>query len=340
MFKKSLILLATSLGVFTIANAQQDAQLTHHSFNHMYFNPAYAGMEQAPNLKMTYRNHYLGYQNDFDDNGAGNSTFLTADMPLLPIDGGLGLTIVNDVTPAVRNTSINLALSKHVVIGKGKLNIGLQGTYGNMLTGRVGWRPPQGEASIPLDNAIPNETRFSEGLIDMSGGLWYQSDYKNINKGFYVGLSSSNLLEAEYENTTIGEGGSARHYYLAGGYNIEATYDLVITPNFLYKTDLGSAEDVAAGKTKTAGQFELGAKAMYQETYWGGLNFRQGDNIGLLVGASFMDRKQLKVGYAIDFNAFGTLAKALTSHEVMVGYYLPKMVKMPKPIIRTPRYKF
>lgn len=338
MLKKSFIILGAVFGTYFSVNAQQDAHLTHYSFNNMYFNPAYAGVERAPNAKLTYRNHWLGYQNDFDPNGAGNTTVLTADMPLLPIDGGLGLSIVNDVQPSVRNTSVNLALSKHVVIGKGKLNIGIQGSFANMVTGLTNWRPPDGVESIPLDNAILKQGKNSYMLGDMSTGLWYQSDYKNIKKGFYVGASMSRLLEADFENTQIGDGGSKRHLYVTGGYNIEATYDLILTPTLLYKTDFGKTESL--GKTRMSHSIDVGAKAEYQETYWGGLNFRQGEAFSLLIGASFMDRKQLKIGYAIDLVAFGTQAKALTSHELMAAYYLPKMVKMPKPIIRTPRYKF
>lgn len=333
MIKKITLLIGLALIAIT-ASAQQDAFLTHYSFNGMYLNPAYAGMEQAPNARMTYRNQYLGYQNDMDAPGAGHSEIISGDMPILAIDGGIGINIINDVLPATRNTTIQLAFSKHLMIGKGKLGIGIQGYYGNMLTGRVGWRPPDGEASIFVDDAIPDEQRFSEGLGDMSTGLWYQSDRKNPKKGFYVGLSMNRLLESDYKNTVNAEGGTQMHMYLTGGYNIEASYDVTITPNMLYKTDFGKTQ------TNGAGQFELGAKAEYQEAYWGGLSFRQGDAISLLLGASFMDRKQLKIGYAIDVVAIGTAAKAGTSHELMAAYYLPPMVKTPKPIIRTPRYKF
>lgn len=333
MFKKIILLSASVIGLLYYSNAQQDAHFTHYSFNKMYFNPAFVGMEQAPNAKLNYRNHWLGYQNDFDPSGAGNTSIFTADMPLLPINGGVGLSIVNDVQPSVRNTYVNLAFSKHVDVGKGKLGIGVQGFYGNMLTGRTDWRPPEGASSIPLDNAIPDQTRFSEGLGDMSAGLWYN------HKDYFVGVSMNRLLESEYNNTTINDGGSKRHVYIMGGYNIEASYDLIITPMVLYKSDFGSTIDVN-GKTKMTHSFDIGAKAEYQEAYWGGLNFRQGEAISLFFGGSFMDRKQLKIGYAIDFVAFGTIAKALTSHEIMAAYYLPKMVKIPKPIIRTPRYKF
>ena len=338
-----------------MASAQQDAHMTHHSFNNMYFNPAYAGIEQAPNFKMLYRNQWLGYQNSFqdlgDNNGAGNSMFLTADMPILPMDGGVGLSFLRDDFRSMRMTTVSLAVSKHVVIEKGKLSIGLQGYYGG-LTPLSDWRPPDGIESIPNDNAIPKPGQ-NNSMMDMSAGLWYQSDYKNINKGFYVGLSMTRLTETDFPSTwhtrdinnniIDDNGGSARHMYLSGGYNIEAGYDLVITPNLLYKTDFGSAQSLnTTGQTKTkrSHSFELGAKALYQETYWGGLNFRQGDNIAILLGASFMDRKQLKVGYALDLVAIGTAAKTFTSHELMAAYYLPKMVRVPKPIIRTPRYKF
>ena len=41
---------------------------------------------------------------------------------------------------------------------------------------------PDGVESIPLDNAILTQGKNSYMLGDMSTGLWYQSDYKNIKK--------------------------------------------------------------------------------------------------------------------------------------------------------------
>lgn len=312
------------------AYAQQDAHLTHYSFNHVWLNPAYAGMDpsQSPIFRMTYRNQWLGYTNDFDPNGAGHTEVFSADVPVNPAGGGVGLVIVNDKLPSMRQTSVRLAFSKHVEIGKGKLGIGVQGMFSNVLTGLTAWRPPDGEESIPLDDAIPNQQRNSDGLGDISAGLWYQTD------DYYVGASMTNLMEQDYEFTQITQGGTKRHLFLTAGYNIEATYDLIITPMALYKSDFGSTS------TSGTSSFELGAKATYQEAYWGGLNFRQGDAISLLLGSSFLSRKELKVGYALDIVAFGTAGKAATSHELMLAYYLPPVVPVPKPIIRTPRYKF
>ena len=338
---KKLKLIFICVMIAFAAKAQQDAHLTHYSFNGLYLNPAYAGIQQAPVFRMTYRNQWLGYQSDFDPNvGAGHTEVISADMPILAVDGGIGINIVNDVLPSMRNSTIQLALSKHVVVGKGKLSVGVQGYIGNQLTGRVGWRPPDGEASILTDEAIPDDTRFSEWMGDMSTGLWYQSDKMNPNKGFYVGASMNRLMESDYKNTTSAEGGTKMHMFVTAGYNIEATYDLTITPHALFKTDFGKTTNDVDQKTRRTHSIEIGAKATYQEAYWGGLNFRQGDAISLLVGGSFMDRKQLKIGYALDIVAFGTAAKAGTSHELMAAYYLPPMVKVPKPIIRTPRYKF
>ncbi len=333
--KKYLLPISIILvGLSFSANAQQDAQFSHYAFNGMYLNPAYAGIQKAPVIRGIYRNQWLGYTSDFDDGTAGNTNLLSADLPLLPINGGIGLNLINDIQPSLRTTTVNLSLSKHIVVGKGRLSLGVQGSFSNVLIGRkdIEWRPSDGVQSIPIDYAIPDQNRWVENLIDMGAGLWYEHDK------FYVGVSMNKLLEDEFsyggqsswaQNNV--DHGTQRHMYITAGYRIELDRDMVLTPTALFKTDF-------AYSTRYTHSFEIGGRIDLEEKHWGGLNFRQGGAFGLLVGTSFMDDNQLKVGYALDAVVAGTRAKAGTSHEIMIAYYLPEITKQ-KPPIRTPRYK-
>lgn len=325
---KTLKLIIVLLTVAFAAQAQQDPQFTHYSFMPEYINPGAAGMNKNPFVRGLYRNQWLGYESDFDGKGgAPISQVLTGAMPLLAIDGGGALNVVNDVSGRSRYTSIQLSLSKHVKLKGGRLGLGLQGSYSGLALRSGVWRTPDTPAEI--DPTIPNEGTPAQMVADMGAGAWYQAK----DDRWYAGLSMSRLLDAEYEFTQAADGGSKKHMYLTGGYKFDVDVDLSITPTMLYKTDFGKAD-------KGTGSFEVGAKGEYQEMYWGGLNFRQGGDLGVLIGASFLENNELKVGYALDLVLANTVAKKGTSHEIMIGYYFPEMVKMAKPIIRTPRYKF
>ena len=137
-------------------------------------------------------------------------------------------------------------------------------------------------------------------------------------------------LDNEFDFNQIGDGGYRKHYYLMAGYNIAASYDLIVTPTLLLKSSF----------TNKGTQFEVGGIATYQEDMWGGLNFRQGEAISVLLGKSFMKDKQMKLGYSIDFTVKGNAAKNLTSHEIMLSYALPSALVNTRPIIRTPRFRY
>jgi len=68
-------------------------------------------------------------------------------------------------------------------------------------------------------------------------------------------------------------------------------------------------------------QLDLNVRALYQNRYWGGLGFRQGDALVLMVGAAFQD---IQVGYAYDAatGAIGNLSPS--THEITVSYVLPR----------------
>ncbi len=332
-FLAIVILLSTVAGF-----AQQDAQFTHYPFNQLYLNPAFAGMNGAfegygPEFRLIHRTQWLGYDPTLIDVGGHPITeIFTTDVYSRLAQGGAGFSILTDKVGKRRYTTINLALSKHITLGSDdrRLGIGLQGSYAANRY-EPGWRPPQEGTQFGDDLAIPYQTDgngnlipYTEGFMDASAGLWYQD--KNLS----LGVSMNRLLDNQFEFNQVAEGGYRKHLYFMGSYNITSVLDWEFIPSLLVKSTM------SGGGT----QFELGGMARYNKEFWGGLNFRQGESFGLLIGKGFLAKQKLKIGYAVDFTVAGRDAKTGTSHEIMLSYFLPSAINNLPPAIRTPRFQF
>jgi hypothetical protein len=83
----------------------------------------------------------------------------------------------------------------------------------------------------------------------------------------------------------------------------------------------------------------VSAIATYNDKFWGGLSFRQGDAAIVLVGVSLLKDNSLRLGYAFDYIIKARPLKRPTSNEIMLSYTLPPPVIRNKPITRTPRFR-
>ena len=106
--------------------------------------------------------------------------------------------------------------------------------------------------------------------------------------------------------------------------------NLTLTPNVLVKTTLGGE-----GTTQAEG----GLLATFNNKYWVGLNYADGEAGSLLLGLNLLKDNSLRLGYSADLIVSGKEAKAASSHELMLAYSIPVTLKGPKPAIRTPRYR-
>ncbi|AIZ62962.1 hypothetical protein PK28_03340 [Hymenobacter sp. DG25B] len=313
------------------ALGQQQPQFTQYGFNGMYLNPGYAGVKGYGEITTIGRYQYVGYNASVDAGGSPQTYLLSASVPLKLLHGGLGINLYKDKIAETDVTTANLSYAYHLKIGEGTLGLGVQGILTNIHQGN--FRPVE-----PNDPAVPVES--SDRKFDAGAGAWYETE------SYYAGLSVNNLLRSEYKFQNFrGNTDSARvigenHVYLTGGYNIQATSSVVVTPTVLVKMVLpgkvGDSGKFAQDKTS----FELGARATFNDKYWGGVGYRFQESFNALVGVSFAKDNAFKVGYAFDFIAFNQDARALSSHEIMLSYRLPKPGNILRPAIRTPRYSF
>ena len=328
------MLLATLLltAVAGTALAQQQPQFTHYGLNGMSLNPAYAGIKEQGEVTLIGRYQYLNYNGTLDGGGSPRTGLLTVSLPVLALNGGVGLAVYYDQVGQSKMTNAALSYSQHIKVGSGKLGFGIQGIYTYLSKGT--YRAiDQDDINVPQD--------ASDSKFDAGAGVWYESPK------FYSGISLNNLARSEYSFKSGGTQGTPskylaeNHAYFTAGYNIDATESVVVTPMVLVKAVL-PGKFSSSSKFDNAKNYSLegGVRATINDKYWIGANYRHEESVSGLLGLSFAKDNALRLGYAFDFIAFNQAARAFSSQEIMLSYRLPKPGLLTRPAIRTPRYSF
>jgi hypothetical protein len=122
-----------------------------------------------------------------------------------------------------------------------------------------------------------------------------------------------------------------RSYYFTAGCNIPLKDPLLeLRPSILLKTTELSSLYIGADSLVTAGrpntfkgmlrqtQVDVSLRMVYNRMLWGGLSWRKGESMILLIGGKF---KMVEVGYAYDIPVFSDLIRATSgSHELFIKY--------------------
>ena len=139
--------------------------------------------------------------------------------------------------------------------------------------------------------------------MDVGLGLYLKS-----NK-YYLGVSVTHINQASIKFNDLVNYYLVRHYYLMGGYNIKLSDPLfVLRPSFLFKTDL-------AGR-----MLDLNTNIVFDERFWGGISYRVGDAVALLLGMEM--ENGLRFGYSFDLVTSAIGRDGFGSHEIFISYSL------------------
>jgi type IX secretion system PorP/SprF family membrane protein len=319
--------------------AQQDAQFSQYMFNGLYLNPGYAGIEGVTRGTLIHRTQWLGYKATEYGGSAPSSQVLSVTTKLPKNYGGAGLYFLYDRLGPIKNIDIQLSYAYHIKVKSGTLGLGLRGGLYSQGINSKYYRVV--DLSDPIYNDLTSTSNVSQIKADVTAGLWYNT------KKYYGGVSFTHIPRQKF---SLGyDSISSRlvnHMYITGGYNFMLGQSIIITPSALIQTDLHELT------------YLFGPLATYNNKIWAGLNFRQSlaqreaskkgktlsnDDIILYVGINVLKNKQgndaLRIGYAFDFVTSGVKAKTRTSHEILVSYMAPPPWGMPKPKVRTPRYR-
>ncbi len=313
MINAKYLLTLLLIGTFGLSYAQQDKLLTHFIYDKMSLNPGETGLDDGICGTMIYRNQWdkvSGAPNSFIFNVEANL------QGLLPIPGGLGLSVYHDAIGFMRQNSALLNYSFPVYtnygtlgigVGLGLINIGMQ----------PDWVPPTSlyDASLPIG--------FSKSGFDVNFGLYWRGD-----QGYYAGLSSTHLSSTRLSES-FNVGGlpgiqsytAARHYYFMGGYRHPQNIGPgQIEGNLLLRTDLVkfSSDINARYIVETNSGLEI----------YGGLTYRTSDAIAIMLGGSM---NNWSGGYSYDYTVNKLSSISNGTHEVFVKYcyFIPPPPKTP-----------
>jgi type IX secretion system PorP/SprF family membrane protein len=317
----SAILLVCCLGGYLPSFAQQDAQFSQYMFNTLYFNPAYAGVEGRTKFQLLHRWQWTTYQTSFpnDQGGAPVTSNFTLNSPILRLRSGVGLHITNDNLGPLTNLDAQVSYAYHFPVKRGKLSLGLRGGMFSQTLDFERYRAVEDDDPILRDRT----GKESQLRPDLALGIFYRAEK------FYGGLSVNHIIRSEFDfGSEALKNPLENHIYLTGGYDYDLTYQIVLSPSFLVKSDFNTYS------------FEVSTLATYEQKFWGGVSFRQGESIGAIVGAAFGKENAFRLGYAFDYVIKAQPVKRPTSNEVMLSYTLPTPVPSTKSVTRTPRFRY
>lgn len=309
-----LFLVAVSFSAWS----QQDGYQTHFQFNEMSFNPSYAGkVKDKMCVSLLMHQQYAGFKSELikaaDGSPAVEPYNIGASTQFLNLSArlfgkfGIAVNVINDKIGPQTYILPKLSLSYYSVFkNTSELSVGLY--YGKMQKTLDGTKL---KALSLLQNniadpAVPSTLVTSNMMNDLGFGIHYMNPIMN---NLNIGVSATHLLEASIvdksKSLLTPFSSIKRHLYANAAMDFPVgSGDLVIQPNLLVKY---------GGKL----QIDVNALAIFNEQYYGGLSYRQGDNINLMVG--FM-QGDFKVGYAFDFIVNGLKPGSRTTHELFVQY--------------------
>jgi type IX secretion system PorP/SprF family membrane protein len=282
---------------------QQEPNFSQYMFYGLTMNPAVAGNDNAVSITGANRIQWTGFGKENGNQVAPRTYFVAADLPIRVLKGGIGAVIMQDAIGYEKTISVKIGYANQRKMGFGKLGIGAQIEFNNR---NIDFTKLTPAGEDPLLNLLTSKE--SEMLIDFSLGLFYR-----VPDSYYIGISGLHLVQTKGKPLVEDSQGSLRvkldrTFFITGGYEITfpRNPDYQLVPSAIIETNLSKA------------RLDVNALLRYKEVVWGGVGYRLGESVIVLLGLQYKD---FRIGYSYDINAnkmglpiFGG------THEIMINY--------------------
>jgi type IX secretion system PorP/SprF family membrane protein len=301
--------------------AQQDPQFTMNMFNRQVMNPGFVGSVGATQITFCSRTQWVGID------GHPTTFTLGVHAPVPFLRGGLGLHLVNDAIGPFSTTGIRLAYAFRIPIGSNgaALQLGINpGIYLRQLDA-TNFRSFQQETDPALSKLFAQ--RVNQNNFDIGAGAYFHipsRDSRNEIDKFYVGASLDHITEPKMDKWSGNASGSPtvinRHLMFMGGYRF-GNGAICFVPNIFYKWALGTEQmqlDIVGNLHVKPMVFGIGYRGL-----------RNVSELMALMG--FHANQRLFIAYSYDYTISGLSVATSGSHEVIVQYTFPKVVRFYPP---------
>ncbi len=326
---KTLLLFLLAVLLFSSTMAQQRPQFTQYFFNNYLINPAITGIERYTDVKLGYRNQWVGLSgapitsfayiytpigSNYISSNAGSfaeqgnnpnsRSYLQTYMAAEP-HHGIGVHVVTDQSGPFNTTVFNATYAYHMGLAP-QLNLAL-GVSGGFSSDKIDL--------AKIDQASQSDPAVVKSLgtkinPDAGLGLWL------YGPTFFAGLSADQLL-SQYSTITYG-GKQVPHFYLTGGYKFFVSEDISVIPSAMVK--YASPAPVS---------LDLSAKMMFRDIFWLGGGYRQGDSFSAIAGFNISSLLNISYSYDLPTSQLRTVSSG--SHEVILGLLLNNKYKVTCP---------
>jgi type IX secretion system PorP/SprF family membrane protein len=308
------------------AQAQQLGQYSQYLNNPFILNPAAAGEHDYLDIDLSFRQQWVGFDNAPQNyylsvHGKLGKKASPISNPSLrmshpeevvsssmksksKINHGIGGTLASDNYGPFKRLNIGLAYAVHIPIGE-KINWSIGANVG---LANMNFDETQITLGTAGDVTFDEFTSLNENInfVDVNIGTFLYS------KKFFLGYSSNQLLQNSiYFGGTPINGKLNIHHFITGGIHIDLSEKLTLTPGVLIKY-----------MNPAPVSFDLTARLTYDDRYFGGLSYRHGDALIVLLGAYINDL--IKVGYTYDYGLSRLNDHSSGGHEVLLGIMLNK----------------
>lgn len=306
--------------ITSVSFGQQRPYYTQYLQNMEIINPALTGMWKGVNVKMGFRNQWLGIKD------APKTAYLTLSTPL-NLDGslliagsadygveepytrsdrdsyyasdnhhGLGGSFINDDTGPINRTTANVTYAYHLAVSDlTNLSFGV-----GVGVSRIGLNTSDLVFDDPFDPVV-STGEVINWTPDINVGFYFYGPQ------FYFGGSMQQVLKEKLSfNENYDTSAEVPHYFLTGGYRVFLGEDISITPSVMFRY-------VAPFPLA----YDLNMKVSFRSNFWVGGSFRKNDAFSVLAG--FTINKSLEAGYAYDSSVSAIKTINSGSHEFVLG---------------------
>ncbi len=304
------------LAACTTVQAQQTPQYTQYVFNMFAINPAVAGSKDCIDVRLGYREQWVGFP------GAPKTGWATVNSVLKPRKKrtiqanrhGIGALVESDNTGPLGYTSLQLAYAYHIQM---KQDVFLSlGFFGGIKQEKFSLGDVYAQ-----NNNDPALAHNGSVLVypDITPGIWL------YGKSTWVGLSIQQMLGNRIDELGL-ESRLARHYIASAGHRYRVNKNFSVVPSTLLK--LSPASPVA---------LDLNVMLEYRRKVGLGVSYRNQDAVAAMIKVPFL--KFFTLGYSYDVTTSQLRAGGANTHELILGIYPCAPLDPNKAIVRCPIFE-
>lgn len=287
--KKILTILL--VGFAFVSNAQQLPHYSLYMLNEAIINPASLSSKTENELTIMLKEQWASFE------GAPSTQSISYNH-LNHHKFKRGINIVNDVTGPI--SMLNASISgSYILPSKGKNSLALGGSASIMQ-----YIFDNNQITLEDDGVL--DPIINGGVDKVLGNSFTASAYY-FNSDYFVGLSVPNIIGS---SLGISENNSnnklENHYYLNGGINFDLKNKYKVKPSVLIKK-IGA----------TPVQFDVNMRTIYDDFIWGGVTYRTGDAVALLMGLNYTN---YNFAYSYDITTSSIRIPSAGSHGLLFTY--------------------